>query len=68
MCGERFTTREKVEVTPLWVIKRDGRRELFNRDKVLRGMLIACEKRTVEFAQLQAIASEVERELHRRHD
>jgi len=68
VCGERFTTREKVEVTPLWVIKRDGRRELFNRDKVLRGMLIACEKRPVELAQLQAIASEVERELYRRFD
>lgn len=68
VCGERFTTREKVEVTPLWVIKRDGRRELFNRDKVLRGMLIACEKRPVELDQLQAIASDVERELYRRFD
>jgi len=68
VCGERFTTRERVEVTPLWVIKRDGRRELFNRDKVLRGMLTACEKRPVELDRLQAIASEIERELHRRYD
>lgn len=68
VCGERFTTREKIEVTPLWVIKKDGRREVFNRDKVLRGMLIACEKRPVQLEQLQAIASEIERELQSRYD
>lgn len=67
-CGERFTTYEKVEVTPLLVIKKDGRREIFNRDKVLRGMLTACEKRPVELERLQAIAAEIERELQSRYD
>ncbi|QIA26373.1 transcriptional repressor NrdR [Thermaerobacter sp. PB12/4term] len=67
-CGERFTTYEKVEVTPLLVIKKDGRREAFDRDKVLRGMLTACEKRPVELERLQAIAAEIERELQSRYD
>ena len=68
VCGERFTTYEKVEATPLLVIKKDGRREPFNRDKVLRGMLTACEKRPVELERLQAIAAEIERELRSRFD
>ena len=67
-CGERFTTYEKVELTPLFVIKRDGRREVFNRDKILRGMLTACEKRPVELGRLQAIAAEIERELRSRYE
>lgn len=67
-CGERFTTYEKVEQTPLFVIKRDGRRERFDREKVLRGMLTACEKRPVEVERLQAIAAEIERELRSRYE
>ena len=67
-CGERFTTYEKVEQTPLFVIKRDGRRERFDRDKVLRGMLTACEKRPVEVERLQVIAAEIERELRSRYE
>lgn len=45
-CSRRFTTYERIEETPLWVVKKDGRRELFNREKLLRGMMKACEKST----------------------
>ena len=45
-CGRRFTTFERVESGPLYVVKRDGRREAFDRAKVLRGVRIACEKRS----------------------
>lgn len=67
-CGYRFTTYEKVEVTPLLVVKKDGRREAFDRDKILRGMLTACEKRPVQLERLQTIAAEIERELQSRYD
>lgn len=67
-CRERFTTYERVEHTPLWVVKKDGRRELFNPDKVLAGVLTACEKRPVSLEQLQSLVREVERELRSRYD
>ncbi|MFB9278058.1 transcriptional regulator NrdR [Cohnella cellulosilytica] len=62
-CCRRFTTFETVEETPLMVIKKDGSREEFSRDKVLRGLLRACEKRPVSVGQLEVIVSEVEREI-----
>ncbi|MCC3375851.1 transcriptional regulator NrdR [Cohnella sp. REN36] len=62
-CSRRFTTFEMVEETPLIVIKKDGGREEFSRDKVLRGLLRACEKRPVSVGQLEVIVSNVEREL-----
>lgn len=65
-CGERFTTYEKVELTPLLVVKKDGRREPFEREKLLRGLLTACEKRPVSIDQLEQLAAEVERELRAR--
>ena len=46
-CGFRFTTFEKVEATPLIVVKKDGSREEFSREKILRGVIRACEKRPV---------------------
>lgn len=62
-CSRRFTTFETVEETPLIVVKKDGSREEFSRDKLLRGLLRACEKRPVSVGQLEIIVSEVEREV-----
>lgn len=62
-CHKRFTTFEMVEETPLIVIKKDGSREEFMRDKILRGLIRACEKRPVSVERLEKIVSEVEQEL-----
>jgi transcriptional repressor NrdR len=62
-CSRRFTTFETVEETPLVVIKKGGSREEFSRDKILRGLLRACEKRPVSMGQLEIIVSDVEREV-----
>lgn len=62
-CQYRFTTFEKVEEIPLIVVKRDGIREQFSRDKILRGLIKSCEKRPVPFEKLEQIASNIEREL-----
>jgi transcriptional repressor NrdR len=62
-CFRRFTTFETVEETPLMVIKKDGSREEFNRDKMLRGLIRACEKRPVSADTLESIVSNVEKEL-----
>lgn len=67
-CGERFTTYEKVEQTPLMVVKKDGRRQPFDRDKIIAGLLTACEKRPVPVDRIQQIADDVERELRSRLD
>ena len=62
-CNRRFTTFEMIEETPLIVIKKDGSREEFSRDKILRGLIRACEKRPVSVEHLEVIVSEVEKEL-----
>ncbi|QJC51480.1 transcriptional regulator NrdR [Paenibacillus albicereus] len=62
-CSRRFTTFEMIEETPLIVIKKDGSREEFSRDKILRGLIRACEKRPVPVERLEEIVSEVEKEL-----
>lgn len=62
-CSYRFTTFEKVEDIPLIVVKKEGTREEFNREKLLRGLIKACEKRPVALKQLEDIVSEVEKEL-----
>lgn len=62
-CHRRFTTFEMIEETPLIVIKKDGSREEFSRDKILRGLIRACEKRPVSIEQLERIVSEVERSI-----
>jgi transcriptional repressor NrdR len=62
-CQRRFTTFETVEEAPLIVIKKDGSREEFTRDKILRGLIRACEKRPVSVEQLEHIVSSVEREI-----
>lgn len=62
-CERRFTTYERVEESVPLVVKRDGRRELFDRNKVLEGLKRACEKRTIRSEQLEQIVEDLEREL-----
>ena len=62
-CGKRFTTYETVESLPMVVVKKDGSRQSFDRSKVLRGMIRACEKRPVPLAELEKIAEEIEQDL-----
>lgn len=63
-CKNRFTTYEKIEYTPIIVIKRNGDRQQFNRQKVLNGMLRACEKRPVAFETLEKAVDEIEIEIN----
>ena len=62
-CTYRFTTFETVEETPLIVVKKDGVREEFSREKILRGLIKACEKRPVPLEKLETIVNEIERDL-----
>ncbi|AKM83175.1 transcriptional regulator NrdR [Candidatus Woesebacteria bacterium RIFOXYC1_FULL_31_51] len=62
-CGKRFTTHESVKQSVLWVIKKDGRREPFDREKVKRGVLRSIEKRPVSLELINEIVDEVEREM-----
>lgn len=64
-CGKRFTTVEKVRGTALWVIKKDGSREPYDREKVKRGLLRAIEKRPVSLDLVNEIVNDVEREMLR---
>ena len=63
-CGKRFTTYEKIEEIILMVIKKDGRREAFDRGKLLNGIIRACEKRPVSLAQMEKIVDGIERGLN----
>ncbi len=65
-CGRRFTTYERVAPLRLMVIKQDGRREPFDRDKILRGIQIACAKRPVDTAAVEELVSGIESELYHR--
>lgn len=65
-CGKRFTTYERTENVDLYVIKKDGRRELFDRDKLKRGTLIPCQKTIVSMEQVEKITIDIERELRNR--
>ena len=67
-CKRRFTTYEYVERIPLMVIKKDGRREPFDRQKLMNGLLKACEKRPVSVARLEKLVEEIERRLEKKHD
>jgi len=67
-CKHRFTTYERAEASRLFVAKKDGRREAYNRDKVLSGLRKASEKRPISESAMQAVADEVERELYSRGD
>jgi transcriptional repressor NrdR len=59
-CHRRFTTYERIDEIPYMVVKKDGRREKFDRQKVLAGLLKACEKRPVAMGKLEALVNEIE--------
>ncbi len=63
VCNKRFTTYEKIEDKPLVVVKKSGRRELFDGSKILKGLAKACEKRPIGIEQLQRMVVEIEKEL-----
>ncbi|MDR2087823.1 MAG: transcriptional regulator NrdR [Clostridiales Family XIII bacterium] len=63
-CGKRFTTYEKVEEIPMIVVKKDGSRQAFDRNKIMNGILKACEKRPVPMAVIEKIVAEIERGLN----
>ncbi|WP_444684106.1 transcriptional regulator NrdR [Alkalicoccus luteus] len=65
-CGYRYTTFERVEKTPLIVVKKDGNREEFSREKLLRGLVRACEKRPIPLERLEQLTTEVEKEMRNR--
>jgi transcriptional repressor NrdR len=67
-CGKRFTTYEYVEEVSLMVIKKDGRREPFDRKKMLSGIIKACEKRPVSMERMEDIATQVERVIQKKSD
>lgn len=67
-CGKRFTTYEYIEEVSLMVIKKDGRREPFDRKKVLAGVLRACEKRPISIEKMEEIVLQVERAIQKRSD
>ncbi|MEA3328917.1 MAG: transcriptional regulator NrdR [Candidatus Omnitrophota bacterium] len=67
-CGYRFTTYERIEQTPLMVIKKDGRKEEFNRHKLLNGVKKACEKRPVAMEILEKAVDEIERKLEEKFE
>lgn len=65
-CSYRFTTFERIEQAPILVVKKNGNREEFNREKLLRGIIRACEKRPIAMEQMEALVDEVEREIRKR--
>ncbi|MEE9583952.1 MAG: transcriptional regulator NrdR [Candidatus Brocadiales bacterium] len=67
-CGRRYTTYERMEETPLKVIKKDGRRVAFDRGKIRIGIEKACEKRPISTDMIEAAVSEIERDLYNRFD
>lgn len=62
-CLKRFTTYETVEIVPTVVIKKDGSRQAFNKEKIIKGLVRACEKRPVAYEQLKEIADSIEQNL-----
>ena len=62
-CGKRFTTYERVEEMSLLVVKRDGSREIFDKNKILAGLVLACDKRTVPMSTLEDTVADIEKEL-----
>lgn len=64
VCKKRFTTYEKAEQAPIIVIKKNGKRDLFDKDKLLRGILKSCQKTNVGFDAIEKMVDEIERDLH----
>lgn len=67
-CEKRYTTYEYIEQVPLMVIKKDGRRQPFDRTKIISGLVKACEKRPVSIDKIEEITSEIERAIQRQFD
>ena len=67
-CRRRFTTYEKVEEIPYMIVKKDGSRQMFDRQKLLKGLMKACEKRPIAMAKLEEIVEEIEAKLQERPD
>jgi transcriptional repressor NrdR len=67
-CKRRFTTYEKIEEIPYMVVKKDGTRQPFDSQKLLRGMMKSCEKRPIQISQLEEIVEEIESLLQERPD
>ena len=63
-CGKRFTTYEKVECTPIMVIKNNGNRQVFDSAKIKAGIMKACEKRPVPMAKIDKLVTSIERQIH----
>ena len=62
-CTKRYTTYEKIEDIPVLVVKRDHTREAFNKDKVINGLIIACQKRPISRKQIEDISNDIERAI-----
>ncbi len=67
-CEERFTTYEYIDQVPLMVVKRDGRRQNFDRTRILNGILKACEKRPVSVERIEAVVDSIEHEIRKKFD
>jgi len=67
-CKNRFTTYEKVEEIPLIVVKNDGNRESYNRNKIINGIIRACEKRPVSIEVIESVMDRIEKKLHNSMD
>ncbi len=67
-CGKRFTTYEKVEDIPLMVVKKGGQRVQFDRNKMMNGMIKACEKRPISIKQIEDIVDSIEKEVYQSLD
>jgi transcriptional repressor NrdR len=65
-CSRRFTTYERIEFVPITILKRDGQRESFDRSKLLRGIVTACEKTGIPAMKLEALVDEIEADLQQR--
>ena len=64
-CKKRFTTYEIIETTPIMVVKKDNSREVFDREKIKRGIIKSCEKRPVSIEQIESIISYIENEINK---
>ena len=62
-CGKRYTTYEKIEDIPILVVKRDSTRENFNREKIVNGLIIACQKRPISRKQIEELAEDIEKSI-----
>ena len=67
-CEERFTTYEYIEQVPLMVVKRDGRRQPFDRTRIINGIIKACEKRPVSIDKIESMVDEIERRIRKKYD